>query len=340
MSEDIEALVLSGKFFERPDSPERSTSPDSGWHDEELKHSLQDDEEQQTSRPGHAPIKESIGMGPGRTGVKGVIRDRNEALSRERERQKREIEELNRKLDKQHLGGKTYLEEEREKALDPLYDGKIDELVLKEQERKRELQDEKRDIFGYRKERRFGHLREVGIEGFVTSVEEERGICVVVHIYDPSLERCEDLDNTLLRLARLCPEVKFIRARASALGFATSTLSPSAHNSNREVTYGRYLNNSYYEKDESDSDYDDDRDGENEVDFDMLPTLLVYRDGELVHNWVRVDWEAGPAGVEYLLERHQITPRRRVPNENLGLPPDGSDDELDEDLQWSDSDAI
>jgi hypothetical protein len=22
----------------------------------------------------------------------------------------------------------------------------------------------------------------------------------------------------------------------------------------------------------------------------MLPTILVYRDGQLVHNWVRVDW--------------------------------------------------
>jgi hypothetical protein len=35
----------------------------------------------------------------------------------------------------------------------------------------------------------------------------------------------------------------------------------------------------------------------------MLPTLLVYRDGQLVHNWVRVDWEAGKAGVEELLSR-------------------------------------
>lgn len=35
----------------------------------------------------------------------------------------------------------------------------------------------------------------------------------------------------------------------------------------------------------------------------MLPTMLVYRAGELVHNWVRVDWEAGKAGVEELLQR-------------------------------------
>jgi hypothetical protein len=43
-------------------------------------------------------------------------------------------------------------------------------------------------------------------------------------------------------------------------------------------------------------DYDEDS-----VDTDMLPTMLVYHDGELVFNWVRVDWEAGGAGVEELL---------------------------------------
>ena len=42
---------------------------------------------------------------------------------------------------------------------------------------------------------------------------------------------------------------------------------------------------------------------EDAVDTDMLPTMLVYRAGELVHNWVRVDWEAGVVGVGDLLER-------------------------------------
>ena len=49
--------------------------------------------------------------------------------------------------------------------------------------------------------------------------------------------------------------------------------------------------------------YDEEEYEEVDVDTDMLPTLLVYRDGELVHNWVRVDWEAGEAGVEELLSR-------------------------------------
>lgn len=38
--------------------------------------------------------------------------------------------------------------------------------------------------------------------------------------------------------------------------------------------------------------------------MDMLPTMLVYRAGDLEHNWVRVDWEAGRAGVGELLMRY------------------------------------
>ena len=41
-----------------------------------------------------------------------------------------------------------------------------------------------------------------------------------------------------------------------------------------------------------------------DVDTDMLPTILVYRSGQLVHNWVRVDWEAGLLGIDELLERY------------------------------------
>lgn len=29
--------------------------------------------------------------------------------------------------------------------------------------------------------------------------------------------------------------------------------------------------------------------------------MLVYHDGDLVYNWVRVDWEAGDVGIEELL---------------------------------------
>jgi hypothetical protein len=55
----------------------------------------------------------------------------------------------------------------------------------------------------------------------------------------------------------------------------------------------------FEEKDEEDpEEFDSD-----DVDLDMLPTMLVYLSGELVHNWVRVDWEAGKAGIEELLDK-------------------------------------
>ena len=41
-----------------------------------------------------------------------------------------------------------------------------------------------------------------------------------------------------------------------------------------------------------------------DVDTDMLPTMLVYRSGQLVHNWVRVDWEAGSLGIDEFLKQY------------------------------------
>ena len=69
---------------------------------------------------------------------------------------------------------------------------------------------------------------------------------------------------------------------------------------------GRYIDDEedpYDDGEEKTPYYDEEEYEEEDVDTDMLPTLLVYRDGELVHNWVRVDWEAGKAGVEELLSR-------------------------------------
>jgi hypothetical protein len=95
-------------------------------------------------------------MGPGRTGVKGVIRDRNEAAARERSRKAEELVELAARMAQANLGGRTFLEE---------LDGPVTP--------------------GRWQRGRFGHLREVGLEGFVSAVEEDQNVWVVVHIYDP-----------------------------------------------------------------------------------------------------------------------------------------------------------
>lgn len=190
--------MLSGELFNGragTSSPARSASPDvdNGWHDEELKAAADKLEEKgldydsDTVRREAAKQKqkelaqspESIGMGPGRTGVKGVIRDRDEAAEIQRDKRAREAEELRRKFEAANLGGKTFLEEEREKAR---RGEKADELVMKEAEKARE----KRDLWGQKREGRFGHLREVGLKGYLSAVEkEEIGTWVVVHLYDP-----------------------------------------------------------------------------------------------------------------------------------------------------------
>ncbi|KAK2466691.1 hypothetical protein APHAL10511_000949 [Amanita phalloides] len=346
MNEDLETLVLSGKLFGNQypsSSPVRTPSPDSGWHDEELQHrritptkldNEKDDDGDSDQRGFGAGLlkettaKDYIGMGPGRTGVKGVIRDRNEAVSRERERQRREIEEMNYKMEKSALGGKTYLEEEREKARDPNFQGKVDELILKEREQTRASNGEKEGAYGQKRKGRFGHLREVGVEGFVDSIDEDKGVWVLVHIYDQSLERCYDIDDILVQLARLHPDTKFLRASASALGFACTTKPSSGTSHARHQK--QYLN----------TDFTDEKNYESEdevgVDLDMLPTLLAYRDGELVHNWVRVDWEAGPLGLKDLFERHKILPLKRAFD---AFPVDGLSDD-DDGLQWSDLDDL
>ncbi|KAJ7747353.1 thioredoxin-like protein [Mycena metata] len=336
---ELEQLILSGELFRtsRSSSPARAASPDAGWHDEDL--NLSDDGKDYDSDTARRAAfdrhlkeqekqQDSIGMGPGRTGVKGVIRDRDEAEGLARQKRARDLAGLREKMEKTNLGGKTYLEEEREKGED------ADELVLRERERV----EERRNVFGETRNGRFGHLREVGVKGFLNAVEgEAKGTWVVVHLYEPSLDRCYILDDTLAHLARAYSDTKFLRARASALGFATTGSSSS-----RGVPQLRRT--SRIPEDETDDPYDDEKDfGDDEegqeddeiydddVDLDVLPTMLVYRDGELVHNWVRVDWEAGNAGVEELLDHHHILPQSSSHSRNLGLPSDDEDD-----LIWSD----
>lgn len=88
-----------------------------------------------------------------------------------------------------------------------------------------------------------------------------------------------------------------MRARASALGFASTSKAPRPTR--------RLVNRD--DDDDGEDPYRDDDDensgDESNVDLDMLPTMLVYRDGELVHNWVRVDWEAGQTDIEELLDK-------------------------------------
>ena len=180
--------MLSGKLFSGggpgSSSPRRSPSPDAtkwpyndadnysdnGGSPRRLPSAVQSD------FPGtHGNGGVGVGV-PGRTGVKGVIRDRNEAEKNARNKRAAEVKELNKRMEKASLTGMTYNEEQA------LQQGEEDEVL--EQIRFARVRDKGQTNNGGGG--KFGHLREVGLEGFLKAVEmEERHVWVVLHLYHP-----------------------------------------------------------------------------------------------------------------------------------------------------------
>ena len=137
-------------------------------------------------------------MGPGRTGVKGVIRDRNEALARERDRFQKRLLYIKARQEKMSLahGGKTTFEEDelREKERIARENvGSSEEDADDSEEEKRTYQSRSTKIyFDLREAARedgrpvFGHLREVAPSNFIKAIEEEdQKVWVLVHLYEP-----------------------------------------------------------------------------------------------------------------------------------------------------------
>lgn len=191
MPDVLEELALSGVLFQEARPPSRPHSPASRTPspnpDDELFGDLSREAERATLNT-YEPAPEPVGMGPGRTGVKGVIRDRDEARARDRLRQREAMREMRRKMERTAITGKTYLEEE--------------ELKRGEEATRRKDEESEDDLTSTRprkghtiafpglmsdKERpTYGYLREVGANGFVQSVEQvDRDVWVVVHLYHP-----------------------------------------------------------------------------------------------------------------------------------------------------------
>lgn len=173
---NLDELVLSGAFshgVSGSSSPARSqstrsASPTSKWPGEDFEDSdigtvgRQEDHQE--------PPLESIGMGPGRTGVKGVIRDQAEAMAKEKSKVSMRMSALNQKLEATSLaaGGRTWQEDEDErrieKGLEP-------------------IQKPKSGATG-KPPTKYGYLREVGMANYVEAIEDPNAR-VIVHIYDP-----------------------------------------------------------------------------------------------------------------------------------------------------------
>ncbi|KAG8715582.1 hypothetical protein FRC09_016489 [Ceratobasidium sp. 395] len=320
MDAGLEELVLSGALFNGADegkrSPVRSRSvtPELNTDDELFGSDI--------SRPAspvdNAQASNSIGMGPGRTGVKGVIRDRAEARTRENARRAQEIAALNAQMEKAAITARTYKEDE-------------------EAARKAEEEEEKGAKERYRRSRwrelkeratggnaGFGHLREIGVHGFVEAVENEQPqTWVVVHIYELGVARCSAIDEALARLARSYVSTKFVRTRASAIGFAAISSGADSSTFDSRIAPRRPM-----------TDGDDEEIDEPmiEVDTEMLPTLLIYRAGQLEHTFIRVDWEAGEGGIQNLLVKHGIISAMSFsnPKDSFGLGDSGEEYDLND----------
>ncbi|CEL54798.1 Phosducin-like protein OS=Bos taurus GN=PDCL PE=2 SV=1 [Rhizoctonia solani AG-1 IB] len=318
MDAGLEELVLSGALFNRSNDGEkspqrsRSVSPTPNTDDELFGSDI--------SRP-ESPIDapqahNSIGMGPGRTGVKGVIRDRAEARARENSKRAQEIAELNAKLEKTALTVRTFKEDEAAKKLEE------EEQDAKERYRRRRWRELKERATGG--SAGFGHLREIGVHGFVEAVENERPqTWVVVHIYELGLSRCAAVDESLARIARSHVSTKFLRTRASAIGFAV--LNSGSGLFDPRAAPARVT--------DSDEENGSDASPSVNVDVDMLPTVLVYRGGQLEHTFIRVDWEAGQGGIQNLLINHGVLPSISFsanPGDSLGLQESDEEYDLDD----------
>lgn len=314
MDAGLEELVLSGALFndknqgDRSPQRSRSVTPEPNTDDELFGSDISRPESPVDASQAH----NSIGMGPGRTGVKGVIRDRAEARALENSRRAQEIAALNAQMEKSAITARTFKEDQEAKEQE-------EERGAKERYRRRRWRELKERATGG--SAGFGHLREIGVNGFVDAVENERPqTWVVVHIYELGVARCAAVDEALARLARSHVSTKFLRTRASAIGFAVLSSGASSTVFDPRMASRRPA--------ESD-DEDDEGNPSVEVDTEMLPTVLVYRGGQLEHTFIRVDWEAGEAGIQNLLIKHGILPSMSFakPDESFGLG--DSDEEYD-----------
>lgn len=138
----------------------------------------------------------------------------------------------------------------------------------------------------------YGHLREIGPDQYVQSIDgENKDTFVVVHIYVKYVHACAILTSALSTLARSHPKVKFIQVRAGSIGFGSGGVNAAKGTNDGEL-------------DEEDFD---------ERAEEIVPTLLVYRGGNILAKFVRVDLDEGwgdgsERRIADILRSHNVLP--------------------------------
>lgn len=214
--------MLSGEIFKtsrssspfRSPSRSRSPSPDLLWP---TNGNSTDSDLDIPSTGRDSSVPNGPDMGARRTGgVKGVIQDRNEAVSIELAKHKQQIKDINRHMEKMALNGRTYAEEEEERVRD---------------KERLEGPSAQADAAGRTGRRRFfersgwfGHLREIGTDTFLEAVENElSGTWVLIHIYDPVSVFTDNSCRKVSYLSAVSPAVSRIRRHPCSSGTAVST---------------------------------------------------------------------------------------------------------------------
>ncbi|WVW80821.1 hypothetical protein I302_102810 [Kwoniella bestiolae CBS 10118] len=302
MPDSLETAALNGSLFtfdDSPPSPARSNSSASLLNtDDELGSDLDDGpssskigQRGDISGRGVPQVNSQVEHDGPQTGPKGVISDRKAHSTIQQQRKDRELQDRVMEQNRNAIVGLTVHEEDRlrkqqeeERELDEWRRRRKEQLM-----RKSEGDSEEEEIGGRRESVKRGGVRELDKNTFLDGVE--RVGWVVVLIYEPEIPRCVSLIASLLHLALNLPSpstlsipITLFKARATSLQF--SLLPPT---SSSTVQY-------------------EDEDPVGRPDPDVLPTMLVYKNGELEKNWVRVDWEVDEGGVEGLLRREGILP--------------------------------
>ncbi|CAO1635878.1 unnamed protein product [Parajaminaea phylloscopi] len=302
MADPLEKSVLDGSFFRGPrtPSPTRTASTAS-----------EPSSSRSPSPVGDAAPKSNTVVqhsGP-QTGPKGVRADRNAAVAHDRQQKRDELRKINSELKKLALEAGTWREQEKLAARQVLLREQLEDLENRAagEESSGEDSDDNGDgdaVRRYRAQRirelagrspaqnalqstsqprrvrgHYGSLIRVGASQYASAIDEvPPGTSVVVHIASDLVQMCLRLDSTLANLASQHPSTKFIRVRAIDIGFglpeAASDDSDSEDQAHASPADRRLRD---LEREEGVSD--------------VVPTLLVYRDGTLAANLVRVDLE-------------------------------------------------